>query len=192
MAVNGRVKGAQFELAISKALVEAAGEPYTRKDCYRTPLSGGHPFGDLGDLTISPEFRLVFPFVVECKHYKRWDPSVLFAPRKNELDWGRQVVDAARKSKTGRIPLLVMHGNFGLTIAAAPAKQFKQWYPDITYDSGLYFQMQLDPEVSAVRWLGVPWSSVLHAVEYIASSKLTRDRIAAELKGVRYNKDRRR
>lgn len=182
MATNGRVKGATFELQCAKELVSAAGEPYTRKDCYRTPLSGGHPYGDLGDLTVSPALRLIFPFVVECKHYKVWEPSVLFQPRKQELTWGRQVVTAASNSKSGRIPLLVMRGNFGKTIAAAPARAFKTWFPDISLGGGLYFPMLIDPTKTPQRWLGVPWASVLEAVAYLAENQRGLDAMSARIK----------
>ena len=74
-AGGGRNKGNTFERAVAKTIVMAFSRfGITNKDCYRTPSSGGHKYAkkeDPGDLVISPKLRKLFPFHVECKHYKR-------------------------------------------------------------------------------------------------------------------------
>ena len=65
-------KGSTFENAISKTVCQYF--EVEREECYRTPLSGGHPFGDTGDLVIGTKLFKQFPFVVECKAYQDWKP----------------------------------------------------------------------------------------------------------------------
>jgi hypothetical protein len=77
MAVNGRRKGSAFERKVA-GMVVAAFAPFgvTSKDCYRTPLSGGHVHAnqtDPGDLVLSPRLREYFCYSVECKSYRQLD-----------------------------------------------------------------------------------------------------------------------
>lgn len=124
MPVNGRRKGNSFENKVAKLILDAAtraGLQVSRKDCYRTPLSGGHPFGDTGDLIFEGALREVFRFTVECKHYKNWHPGRIFRIGERERGWLAQSVTAAKRSKDPRQPLLVMAGNFIPPCAASPA-----------------------------------------------------------------------
>jgi hypothetical protein len=123
MGLKSRRKGAAFEQRIARDLVAAAREwGFTSKDCYRTPLSGGHPFGDRGDLCIAPSLRAAFPFTVECKNYRDWTPAVMLRSaglRAQEREWFTQVEEAA--SGCGEaLPLLVVQGARTGIYAALP------------------------------------------------------------------------
>lgn len=118
-AGGGAPKGHGFENAVAK-MVAAAFTPFgiKREDCYRTPLSGGHPFAgkkDPGDLQMSPQLVELFPYCVECKFYKKiFLHGLLFPPKTwlkawNFSKWLKQVCKAAKHTK--RIPLLVIKGN---------------------------------------------------------------------------------
>lgn len=142
-------KGKEFERFVARAvLADAPG--FGKKDCYRTPLSGGHPFGETGDLVISPGLRKFFPFVVECKHRKDWGPGVMFQPRKEERSWILQVLRATRKNDFA--PLLVMRGNATEVYAAAPLRTVEKYLPHGRTAPLLYFQVAL-PER---EWLMMP------------------------------------
>ena len=104
---NSRGKGSSFERKV--AAMVATAFRVSKRDIYRTPLSGGHPFADKGDLTISPELRKRFGFCVECKHNRTWTPECLFRLRAQERSWIEQVVKASLKGDA--VPLLVMRGN---------------------------------------------------------------------------------
>jgi hypothetical protein len=128
----GRRKGAEFERLISKQIIHAVGRGFGKKDCYRTPMSGGHPFAGASDLICSQQLMDLFPFCVECKHWKSWKPTDVFRSVKQTLDWGRQVLEAARRDKFKRAPLLVMRGNGTDIYAAAPVWAFKNWSPKMS------------------------------------------------------------
>src|ERR1035437_5079672 len=55
-------KGNAFELLCAHKIVDAAGTPFEKKDCYRTPQSGGHRFAGANDLQISDHLLAIFPF----------------------------------------------------------------------------------------------------------------------------------
>lgn len=171
---GGRVKGAAFELRISKELVLAAKRAgMTRKDCYRTPLSGGHPFGDRGDLVISPAFAELFPFCVEAKHYSNWSPGVMFEPRAQELSWIDQVVKATQQCQNLRHPLLVVSGNRTGAYAVAPWNVLRRYDAQLVYYGGYLFTWVHGSKYGG--WVVVPWGSILQAVK---------------LKAKTYNKDK--
>lgn len=123
MGRMSRNKGAAFERKVAGDVVRTLKRfGATRKSIYRTPLSGGHPFGDSGDLVVAPELRRFFPFVVECKHWREWKPEVMFSRgrlRAQEHEWVMQVVEAAGKT-ADRNPLLVMRGQNTPIYAAIP------------------------------------------------------------------------
>jgi len=112
---RGKQKGSAFENLVANKIIEAA--KFEKKDCYRTPLSGGHPYADAGDLQISEKLLPYFPFSVECKHRRDWHPGVMFAPRGEERAWILQTYKAARGEK---VPLLIMRGNRTEIFVAGP------------------------------------------------------------------------
>lgn len=134
---RGRTKGNANENVTAKQIIAAFAEFGIKgTDCYRTPSSGGHRFAkkeDPGDLVISKKLAKIFPFEVECKHYKDIDIYPFLAnsklwkkswlPRK----WLAQTVAAAQHRK-GRHPLLVMRMNGQPALAALPGL-----YPLVTY-----------------------------------------------------------
>lgn len=115
---GGRSKGNAFERLVAKMVVAAfSGLGITRKDCYRTPSSGGHKFArktDPGDLVLSTDLSMMLPFHFECKHIKKASVASFFGKfyhksgrevrRKKELVWLDQVV---KESKPGFRPLVV-------------------------------------------------------------------------------------
>lgn len=151
-----KTKGADFELLIAKTILQAVGEPFTKKDCYRTPLSGGHPYTGDSDLQISPRLLRRFPFVVECKHRKDWFPAVMFSPRKEEQNWLLQVSTATAKVAP-RIPLLVMRGNHTKIYGAAPRSGLQPWLKrgHLASIARLVFWYEGTP------WWLVEWDTVL-------------------------------
>ncbi|MDE2099978.1 MAG: hypothetical protein KGL39_22180 [Patescibacteria group bacterium] len=120
---GGREKGSRFEREVAKIVVRAfADKGITQKDCYRTPLSGGHRFAaqsDPGDLVISERLRRFFPYAVECKSYKKldWPKLISNAKQKGHWDkWWRQATKAADAQSCGRgldrlYPLLIFRQN---------------------------------------------------------------------------------
>ena len=112
-------KGAAFELLIAKAVLKQFPR-FTEEDCHRTPKSGGHPYESSSDLRLSPEFRRVFPYAVECKHHKSFKIGQMWPkPSALVLSWLLQTEKAAKEE--GRIPILVMRGNFTPIYVALPA-----------------------------------------------------------------------
>ena len=121
---GGRDKGALFEREVAKLIIKAfACYGIKRKDCYRTPLSGGHRFAsklDPGDLVVSARMRKLFPFSVEAKHHKNitgleWGALLCGNDPAELLSWWRQTVRAAKTRKLE--PLLVFKQNFGRIFA---------------------------------------------------------------------------
>jgi hypothetical protein len=103
---GGKAKGATFERLVADLIRKAF--KLTKKDVYRTPLSGGHPYADPADLVMSPAARRVFPFSVECKHRKTWKLT-LDKETAEVRTWKQQATRAAQRSKL--TPLLVIRGN---------------------------------------------------------------------------------
>lgn len=100
MAVNGRAKGAGFELRVAKLFSEAMGVKLRR-----TPMSGGWSHDNpevTGDL-VCVEGN--FPFCVECKCEEGWRLESLFAPKHTWFDnyWAQ----LKRECPADKIPLLV-------------------------------------------------------------------------------------
>lgn len=117
MGRRSKTKGSSFERLVAKRICAAF--DVSARECYRTPMSGGHKFAGKADLIIGPKLRKRFPFVVECKHTKIWQPGDMLFPTKHELSWVAQVLTASSRSK-GRWPLLVMRGNHTKVFAAFP------------------------------------------------------------------------
>ncbi len=113
---GGRQKGSSFERKVAKLIVATFAQyGITKEDCYRTPGSGGHRFAskkDPGDLVLSPALKKLFPYSVECKHYKELDWTMLLRPdqrRGHFGTWWRQACKAAQATDT--VPLLIFKAN---------------------------------------------------------------------------------
>lgn len=130
---GGRAKGAAFERHVAKLIVTAfAGEGITAKDCYRTPLSGGHIHAsksDPGDLVMSRALRKLFPYSVECKHYRdlEW-PKLLSSNSKGEFaQWWAQACKAAGNLA----PVLIFRQNRSSAFAMVRKSDALGLYPYI-------------------------------------------------------------
>ena len=104
--VNGRAKGASFELVVAKAFSEVFG--YKIK---RTPLSGGWSHDNpetAGDLVCNTK-GADWPYCVECKNGEGWRLESLFTDNHKWFDdWWLQAVD---ECPTGKYPILVFSRN---------------------------------------------------------------------------------
>jgi hypothetical protein len=117
--MNSRAKGSGFERQVAKLVVGAfrkAGYKVSSKDCYRTPLSGGHRFSrqtDPGDLMMTRRMQALFPFVVECKFHKKFSLyRFLVAVRKRKSSWHEfKFIAQAHQQARHHAPLLVAKGN---------------------------------------------------------------------------------
>lgn len=120
--INGRRKGNSYENDIAKLVREAyAAHGCNDKDIYRTPLSGGHyAQSDKSDLTISPEFREIFPYVIECKAWENFHPGYFLRPTKEVLSAFTQVGEAVAKGDYSGIPAVVCKANRWPTFIAIP------------------------------------------------------------------------
>lgn len=167
--VNGRAKGSTFERQIAHMVVTAF-LPFgiTNKDCYRTPLSGGHIHAsgnDPGDLVISPKLERIFPISVECKSYKKLDwPKLLCDCDGHWLTWYRQ----ARKASKGlaRTAMLVFKQNMSEPFAMINMRKLK----DLT-DNGVLPNPKI---ITCVRAFGevvvvMPFREVLNI--YVQAAK---------------------
>lgn len=117
---NGRIKGNSFETLISKMIVKA-GEHFgfTRKDCYRTPRSGGHAFAkkqNPSDLVLSKRLRKIFPVSVECKHHKRVDFQWFWTKKGPVFKW----IDQARREAGKWHPIVVFRWNYSKIFCIHP------------------------------------------------------------------------
>ena len=131
---GGRAKGSSFERQVAKDVIQAfAKYGVTVKDCYRTPLSGGHFAAsrtDPGDLVISPKLAEYFPFSIECKSYAKLDWSLLFncPPTSHWAKWLGQSMKAAGAKPA----LVVFKGNRTPVFAMYPYKTMADFFPDIS------------------------------------------------------------
>ena len=103
---GGREKGANFERLVAQSIRKSLGGKL--KDCYRTPMSGGHHSAAKGDLVVSLDFVRYFPFAVECKHHRLWTPRRFFSLTKSEESW----LDQAETARTETCaPMLIARGH---------------------------------------------------------------------------------
>lgn len=123
-------------------ILKAAGSAFTKKDCYRTPMSGGHPHAGESDLVISPKLQVFFPYCVEIKHRKTWRPDRAWKPKADEAEFLNQVITASRRDEFGRKPLVVVRGNATEIFAIAKYKSLLCWV------EGLDFSLLLQTKVS--------------------------------------------
>lgn len=114
---NSRAKGNAFERLVADMIAKAL--KVSVKEIFRTPLSGGHPYADRGDLTMSADVLKRFPFTVEAKHQKTFKLEHLVSPTTQMYGWMDQVTQAANHTK-GRKRLLVIRGNRTPIVCAYP------------------------------------------------------------------------
>ena len=154
MGKASRDKGARFERSIASGLREWLGPDWQveRLPGYRQRGE----VGQAGDLVVSGPF--VFPFAIECKHYKGWRLDQLFTPDASMLaDFWRQTVEQAER--VDRLPLLLVHKDRGQTLAIMPLDIVRRivWRWDhearivVRYDQGT--DTGRVDRVCAVRWL---------------------------------------
>jgi len=113
---GSRVKGSAFERHVAAMICKAFGVP--KSECYRTPLSGGHPYGDTGDLVLGPQLLARWPALVECKHRRGWRVEHLLVPSREMEQWLGRL--HSRAIALGRIPVLVVRGNRTAIYAVVP------------------------------------------------------------------------
>lgn len=115
---GGKSKGSSFERKIAKELGEAL---FGDKDSFvRTPSSGAlatirktHTATFAGDIMqVDHVKEFDFPYCIECKHYKTFDPFNLLIKKENSLEYKAwlQAKDNATKSNMKK-PLLIFRGN---------------------------------------------------------------------------------
>ena len=112
IVANGHRKGSAFERKIAKEVVKEFKKQFKieQKDCWRSVLSGGHEMSS-GDLRMSKRMEELFPYAVECKHYKKicYENFLLAKKNSKEVKWLRQTVGGT--SGTNLTALLVMKAN---------------------------------------------------------------------------------
>ena len=109
---GGRNKGSAFERKVAHMVIRHF--CVSPKDCYRTPLSGGHFAAsktDPGDLVLSPKLVKKFPVSVECKSYRTLDWPKLLFPEINQGHWGKWWKQCVKASSGTRHPVLVFQQN---------------------------------------------------------------------------------
>lgn len=135
--VNGRKKGKRFERQVVKLMREAF--ELGVKDCYRTPLSGGHFAAskeDPGDIFLGQEFQrsMPRPLCIECKNAKNFEISRFWSRDIENMSWAEtkalnQVLKAAGSDKS---PVLIF--NYGLKIWCCCPEELRHQMV-----TGLYF-----------------------------------------------------
>lgn len=127
-AGGGRAKGANFERVVAKAVIRSfARFGITIKDCYRTPMSGGHPAASLtspGDLVVSARLAKLFPFSVECKRVEALSLDQLFQTGTTTGLLQKFMQQAVRQAGQEWIPLLVVKKNHGPLLAVLPVGEW--------------------------------------------------------------------
>jgi hypothetical protein len=154
-------KGNAFELLCAHKIVDAAGAPFEKKDCYRTPQSGGHRFAGANDLQISGRLLAIFPFGGEMKHRKSFRIEQMFDPTKEIREYHDQVLAALARYKSDSpvFPLLVVRGNGGLIYCASYRDALNRYWdslpatPGFVYRHGqaIWKMVLLDNLLSALR-----------------------------------------
>ena|SRR6267378_1092139 len=116
------IKGKRFERAVARMIIKA-GEciGLKKKDCYRTPMSGGHPIAKSrhpSDLVMSRKLLKVMPASVECKHYRRIDLQWFYTKKGPVFKW----IDQAKREAGGRHPIVVFRWNLSKTFCVYPIR----------------------------------------------------------------------
>lgn len=113
---GGRRKGKRFEREVVALIRDAFA--LSVKDCYRTPLSGGHFAAskeDPGDIFLGREFQLSMPrpLCIECKNSVSFEIARFWSRDIESMSWPEtkalyQVLKAAGKDKA---PVLIFNYN---------------------------------------------------------------------------------
>jgi hypothetical protein len=129
---------------VAKKLLDAAGEPFTKADCYRTPMSGGHEYAGEFDLVTSEAFQKVFPFGAEMKHRKGFKIEQMFEMTAEIAGYHEQVMkscmDAQAKTGISLAPIIVVRSNGGPIYCAAPAKAFTDFSSSLGTAAGIIYK----------------------------------------------------
>lgn len=156
-------KGAGFERVLVKDIVRVFGLT-NKRDCYRTPLSGGHHANrQAADLFISAEFQPRFPWVVEAKHWRAFRVGNFLSLKTTETACFTQVVETAERANNDPIvkglhyrPVLVVKANFAEPYAAFPAEYITE---TVWYTPHVYFT------VLGYEWVAIAWETFLQLVK---------------------------
>ena len=134
-------KGNAFELLCAHKIVDAAGTPFEKKDCYRTPQSGGHRFAGVNDLQISDHLLAIFPFGGEMKHRKSFRIEQMFDPTQEIGEYHNQVLAALERAPRPNVhPLLVVRGNGGLIYCASYRDALNQYWDTLPATPGFVYR----------------------------------------------------
>jgi hypothetical protein len=170
---HSKTKGQTFERTIVKLILEAVGEGFTKKDCYRVPASGGHHAIRGHDIAIGRELEELVPFGIECKHHKKFRFHHVFDMTDGVAAWHKQVVAAVDREAKQKIPLLVMREQLGGTYAALPEADW------INYQIPLHGYTAPFPHVRYLYagrvWIAILFSEVLKVLTF-RSQQLRRER----------------
>lgn len=112
---------------------------------------------EAADLTFSARFQKRFPWVVECKNWKKFAVGNFLKPVKEEVSWFQQVVEAAERANvkpevpglTYR-PVLVAREFQRGVYAAFPAEHITE---HVWYTPHVYFTVGAMGQWVAVSWL---------------------------------------
>ena len=142
LARRSKRKGSKFELLVAHKIVDAAGEPFEKKDCYRTPQSGGHRFAGANDLQISDRLFEIFPFGGEMKHRKTFKIEQMFDPTQEIREYHDQVLAAVARDPDLRAPapLLVVRGNGGGIYCASYRDALNRYWDTLPTTSGFVYR----------------------------------------------------
>jgi len=113
---GGRRKGKRFERKVVAIMREAF--DLDVKDCYRTPLSGGHFAAskeDPGDLFLGQVFQMSMPkpLCIECKNSKNFNITRFHKFDEPKSSWGetRALHQVMKAAGTDKAPVLIFnHG----------------------------------------------------------------------------------
>ncbi len=160
-----------FERGVAKQVVATFKEHGIQdKDCYRTPLSGGHIHAsknDPGDLVISRRLRRLFPFHVECKAYNSINMAQLLVPFKRwkkSWKWSKWFAQVTKSCTDDElIPLLVFKEDNGETIAAFPVGRCGKEFSDFSVKLSFLYENQ--------QWCVVRFKNLLWRVKHIGIVK---------------------
>lgn len=171
---SSKQKGASFERLVARQILEAAGHGFSKEDCFRTPLSGGHPYAGASDLVISPKLLRIFPFCVECKHRASFRLEHFFHPTKELISYHDQVLQAVKKDRiridfdpdkppAKRAPLLVIKGGHGCDAVVAMPEHISALY---LKNQNCLFDPSLNYCYGGQTWTACKFPTLLKAVSY--------------------------
>lgn len=153
---KSKAKGSAFERLVAGHILSAAnkhrpkGKKFTKKHCFRTPLSGGHVYVGGSDLQIHRRLRKKFFWLVECKHRKTWRIDQMFATLKGFQAFIDQVTTACKNDRHDRKPLIVIRGHGGGIYAACRMVDLMRWDSDLATHCAGFIWYDLSPK--PVQW----------------------------------------